>query len=122
MPLGNLSFGEFRAEGVVDPDYLEPQLAPLDPIFQACYMRALMRDHATEGQIVLKLTGGESKIFATVVENATGDTELGTCVTEGVATIKVIERGALGPWVYTADWSVTFEIVQPRSRKRESTD
>jgi hypothetical protein len=116
VPYGKLSFGEFSAEGVVDQDYLEAQMAPLEPMFQACYAQSLRRNHQSEGVIRLALEGGSGKLQGKVVENATGDEGLGRCVTDAISTIPLVERGGKGPWAFTADWSVNFEIARPRKR------
>ena len=116
VPYGRLSFGEFTTEGVVDRDYLEAQMAPLEPMFQACYAQSLRKNHTSEGTIRLALQGGSGKLAAKVVENDTGDAGLGTCVTEAIATIPLVERGNMGPWAFLADWSVRFEIVKKRPK------
>jgi hypothetical protein len=116
VPYGKLSFGEFEAEGVVDRDYLQAQMAPLEPMFQACYARSLRGNHASEGVVRLALQGGSGKLAAQVVENGTGDEALGTCVTDAIASIPLVERGGQGPWAFTADWSVAFEIARPVRR------
>src|SRR5215813_5042429 len=66
VPYGKLSFGEFTFEGVVDQDYLEAQMAPLEPMFQACYAQSLRRNHQSEGVLQLALEGGSGKLQAKV--------------------------------------------------------
>jgi len=112
VPYGKLSFGDFTTEGVVDRDYLEAQMAPLEPMLQACYAQSLRQNHKAEGTIRLALQGGGGKLAAKVAENKTGDPGLGTCVTEAIASIPLVERGDTGPWAFTASWSVEFEIVK----------
>ena len=116
VPYGKLSFGEFSTEGVVDRDYLEAEMAPLEPMFQACYAQSLRRNHKSEGVIRLALEGGSGKLLGKVVENATGDPGLGTCLTEAIGTIELVERGGKGPWAFTADWSVRFQIARLKRR------
>jgi hypothetical protein len=116
VPYGKLSFGEFTFQGVVDPDYLEAQMAPLEPMFQACYAQSLRRNHKSEGVIRLALEGGSGKLQGTVVDNPTGDEGLGKCVTDAISTIPLVERGGKGPWAFTADWSVKFQIARLKKR------
>jgi hypothetical protein len=116
VPYGRLSFGEFTTEGVVDRDYLEAQMAPLEPLFQACYAQSLRRNHQSEGRIRLAVQGGGGKLAAKVTENGTGDADLGTCVTGAIATIPLVEREGVGPWAFTADWTVHFEIIRKRPK------
>ena len=43
IPFGMVQFGQLNVEGSVDAHYLERQLAPLDPIFEAwsCHLDTL---------------------------------------------------------------------------------
>ena len=116
VPYGRVSFGNFESQGVVDQDYLQAQMTPLEPMFQACYSGSLRRDHASEGTIRLGLTGGNGRLFATVVENSTRDEALGKCVTDAIASIPLVEKKDMPAWAFTANWSVNFEIARPQKR------
>jgi hypothetical protein len=116
VPYGKVSFGNFESQGVVDRDYLQAQMTPLEPMFQACYSGALRRNHASEGIVRLTLTGGNGRLSATVVENGTRDEALGKCVTDAVASIPLVEKKEMPAWAFTADWSVNFAIARPKKR------
>jgi hypothetical protein len=117
VPYGKVSFGDFESEGVVDRDYLQAQMTPLEPMFQACYSGSLRRNHESEGTVRLILTGGNGRLVATAVENGTGDETLAKCVTDAVASIPLVEKKEMPAWAFTATWSVNFEIARPRRRR-----
>jgi hypothetical protein len=119
VPIGKIAFGELQAHGSVDVDYLEAQMAPVEPRFQACYAQSLRRNHSTHGVIRLSLRGGGGKLIPSVVENTAKDERLGQCVANAIASLTLVEREGTPPWAFTAEWSVTFEIVKLPHRKRE---
>ena len=100
---------------MVDVGYLESQLGQLEPRFQACYARALARNRASQGRIRMTLIGGNRRLEPRVEENTTGDSVLTECVTRMIGELPIIERD--GPWTYTADWDLGFEIVTPPKRE-----
>jgi len=110
-PIGTVELGELVYSGTVDGDYLSRQLIQLDPPFQACFVRAKRQDRTTEGVIQLSLTGGDGRLAGEIQSNSTGSTELGECVLGAIAGLTIIEPAETGPWDYTAEWSVTFELV-----------
>jgi hypothetical protein len=106
-----IELGELVYYGTVDGDYLSRQLGQLDPPFEACYVRVKRRARTTEGVIELSLTGGNGRLVGEIESNSTGSTELGECVLGAIAGLTIIEPAETGPWDYTAEWSVTFELV-----------
>lgn len=111
-PIGTVDLGDLVYSGTVDGDYLARQLIQLDPPFQACYVRVKRRSPAPEGVIELELTGGNGELSGEITSNSTGSSELGECVLGAISGLKIIEPEESAPWDYTADWSVTFEIVR----------
>jgi hypothetical protein len=116
VPYGKVDFGSFEATGTVDVGYLESQLGQLEPRFQACYARALARNRTSEGRIRLAIEGNSSQMVPRVVSNTTSDTVLTNCVTRVVGELAIVEREGTGPWAFSADWEMGFEIVQPPRR------
>ena len=116
VPFGKVGFGELTTHGMVDVDYLEAQMAPLEPRFQACYAQALRHNHATEGTIRLSLRGGQSKLIPSVMEDDTKDPGLPRCVTDAIAGLSLVQREGTPPRAFTAEWSVRFEILKPTSK------
>ena len=117
VPFGKVGFGELQTHGTVDVDYLEAQMAPLEPRFQACYAQALRHNHATEGTIRLSMLGGQGKLVPSVTEDDTKDAALPRCVTGAIAGLSLVQREGTPPWSFTADWSVKFEILRPTPKQ-----
>ncbi|MFQ5703349.1 MAG: hypothetical protein ACE5HT_04930 [Gemmatimonadales bacterium] len=115
-PFGMVEFGALDLEGTVDTDYLARQLAPLDPRFEACYVRALRKNRATEGTIQIKLRGSGGKLMAEITTNDTGSDDLSLCVTENISALSIVEPSATEPWKFTGDWSIKFQIARMPSR------
>jgi len=111
-PIGTVELGQLVYSGNVDGDYLSRQLYQLDPPFNACYVRVKRKDHAVEGVIELALRGGGGRLAGEIRSNSTGSEELGECVIGAISGLTIIEPAATAPWDYTADWSVTFELLQ----------
>jgi hypothetical protein len=112
VPFGKVGFGELETHGTVDVDYLEAQMAPLEPRFQACYAQALRHDHSTKGTIRLSMRGGQGKLIPSVMEDDTKDASLSRCITDAIAGLSLVQREGTPPWAFTADWSVKFEILK----------
>ncbi|MBI4503721.1 MAG: hypothetical protein HY700_21490 [Gemmatimonadetes bacterium] len=118
VPVGKVLFGELQTHGEVDQGYLEAQMVPLEPRFQACYAQSLRRNHSSEGVVRLSLRGGGGKLIPSVVENSTGDEGLARCVSDAIAGLSLVQREGTAPWAFTAEWSVEFESVR-RARREE---
>jgi len=116
VPVGKVAFGALTTHGQVDQDYLEAQMAPLEPRFQACYAQALRRNHAVEGLIRLSLRGGGGKLIPSVTENPSGDDGLAKCVTAAIAELPVVPREGMPAWAFTAEWTVEFAIARMPKR------
>ncbi len=111
-PIGTIEYGELVVSGEVDGDYLYRQLIQLDPPFQACYVRMKRRDRTLEGVIDLILRGGSGRLAGEIKTNTTGNEELGECILGAISGLTIREPADSPPWNYTADWSVTFEILR----------
>jgi hypothetical protein len=111
-----VSFGELQTHGTVDVDYLEAQMAPLEPRFQACYAQALRHNHSTEGTVRLSMRGGQGKLIPSVIEDDTKDVGLPRCVSDAIAGLSLVQREGTPPWAFTAEWSVKFKILKPTSK------
>ena len=109
---GKVEFGDLVLEGVVDAEYLFLQLRQLDPTFEACYVRALRGNRATEGVIVMNLTGGGGRLVPEITGNDTGSEELLECVESAVTQLEIVEPEGYDPWEFTGEWSVKFEIIR----------
>lgn len=117
-PIGTVELGELVVSGEVDGEYLYRQLYQLDPPFQACYVRAKRKDRATAGVVKLTLRGARGVLTGSITSNTTVSRELGECILSAISGLKIIEPEHSIPWDYSAEWSVTFEIVGPdRSRR-----
>lgn len=112
-PIGKVEFGELVYSGEVDGDYLSRQLIQLDPPFQACYVRIKRRDRTVEGVIELTLQGGGGRLAGEITSNSTGSAELGECILGAISGLSIREPEDSAPWNYTADWSVSFELIRP---------
>ncbi len=111
-PIGTVHLGDLVYSGTVDGDYLARQLIQLDPPFQACYVRVKRTPPAPEGVIELALTGGNGELSGEITANSTGSSELGECLLGAISGLKITEPEESAPWDYTAEWSVTFEIIR----------
>lgn len=120
IPFGMVQFGQLDVEGSVDSDYLERQLAPLDPRFEACYVRALRKNRDTEGVLSIKLHGVGGTLTLEITENSTGSDDLAECVTENISALSIVQPPGAEPWDFTGEWSVTFAIARRDSKRRES--
>ncbi len=117
-PFGTVQFGQLTVEGSVDSDYLERQLAPLDPRFEACYVRALRKNRDTEGTLRVKLHGVGGTLTPEITENSTGSEDLAQCVTENISALSIVQRPGAELWDFTGEWSVTFQIARRDSTRR----
>jgi len=109
---GTVEFGDLTVRGEVDGDYLLRQLEQLDPPFEACYVQALRRSRATEGQMQFAFRGGGGRLVPEVTSDETDDAELSSCVTGAIAGLAIIEPPDAAPWDFTAGWSVRFALVR----------
>jgi hypothetical protein len=116
VPYGRIDFGTIDTEGQVDTDYFKAQLGQLEPRFQACYARTLVRNRTAEGRVRLAIQGGGGRLVPTVVENATSDSGLVQCVTGAISELKIVEREGSVPWHFTAEWDMGFEIARRPAR------
>ena len=112
-PIGMVELGQLVYSGEVDGDYLSRQLIQLDPPFQACYVRIKRRDRTVEGVIELTLQGGGGRLAGEITSNSTGSAELGECILGAISGLTIREPEETAPWNYTADWSVSFELIRP---------
>lgn len=117
-PFGTVQLGQLNVEGSVDSDYLERQLVPLDPRFEACYVRALRKNRDTEGVLRVKLHGVGGTLTPEMTENSTGSEDLAECVTENIAALSIVQPAGTEPWDFTGEWSVTFAIARRDSTRR----
>jgi hypothetical protein len=109
---GTAEFGPLVLEGEVDPEYLLLQLNQLDPTFEACYVRALRGNRATEGVIRIRLAGGQGRLDPEILANETGSEELEECVENAIAQLTIVEPPRSDPWDFTGEWSVEFAIIR----------
>ena len=109
---GTVDLGELVVEGEVDPEYLYLQLRQLDPVFEACYVRALRQDRTAEGVIGLEMRGSGGKLTLEITTNGTGSENLAECVTAAITGLTIVEPDGSDPWDFSGDWSVKFEIIR----------
>lgn len=111
-PIGTVEYGHLVVSGQADTTYLRRQLYQLDPPFQACYVRAKRSDRTTEGVIQLTLRGSSGRLAGEITSQTTNNSELEACVLNAISGLRINEPENALPWDYTADWSVTFEIIR----------
>lgn len=99
-------------QGSVDSTYLANKLNQISGALEACYARALIRDHQAEGTIELELEGRGYLILPNVTANTTEDDTLATCVRDAIAGIALSDTEPGMPWEFTAEWPIEFSIAQ----------
>jgi len=61
--------------------------------------------------VQLTLRGGSGRLAGEITSQTTGNAELEQCVLGAISGLRIIEPENSPAWDYTADWSVTFEII-----------